>query len=143
MLNTISAQGRLTRPVEISTSTSGTQIGKFTIACERSFKNADGGRSADFIPCTAFGKLAQTISQYFNKGDMIIVTGRLQIDSYTSTKDGSKRTAAGIVVSDFNFSGEKRSTTATPTAAPTAPARSIEEIEDLGYPPDIELPFDI
>lgn len=147
MLNTISIQGRLVRPVEVTKTNSGLSIGKFAVACERSAKNADGSRSTDFIPCTAFGKTADIIKQYFNKGDMILITGRLQIDSYTSTKDGQKRTSTSVIVNEFNFSGEKRSATnapATPTAsAPAAPAKSIDEIEDLGYPPDIELPFDI
>ena len=81
MLNMIAAIGRLTHTPELRTTTSGKEICSFDVACERSY-SANGQRETDFLPCVAWGKTAQFISQYFDKGSMIAVNGSLQTRKY-------------------------------------------------------------
>ena len=91
MLNTIAIMGRLTHTPELRTTTSGKEVCSFDVACERSY-SANGQRETDFLPCVAWGKTAQFISQYFDKGSMIAVNGSLQTRKYQD-KQGNNRTA--------------------------------------------------
>lgn len=95
--------GRLTRDIELRFAQgSGNAVAKFTVAVNRNFKNAEGNYDADFINCLAFGKRAETISQYFHKGQRIIVRGRIQTGSYDA-QDGTKRYTTEVLVEDFGF----------------------------------------
>lgn len=100
MLNNVQIQGRLTKTPEYNQQN---QVVRFTIACQRSFKNKQtGDYDADFIRCVSFGKRAQFISQYFHKGGRVIVSGRWQTGSYTD-KQGNKVYTNDLVVSDTEF----------------------------------------
>lgn len=78
MLNMIAIMGRLTHTPELRTTTSGKEVCSFDIACERSY-SANGQRETDFLPCVAWGKTAQFVSQYFDKGSMIAVNGSIPL----------------------------------------------------------------
>lgn len=100
MLNSVNVQGRLTNEPEYNQQGG---VVRFTIACQRSFKNKQtGDYDADFIRCVSFGKRAQFISQYFHKGGRVIVSGRWQTGSYTD-KQGNKVYTNDLVVSDTEF----------------------------------------
>ena len=95
--------GRLTKDVELRFAQgSGKAIAKFTVAVNRNFKNAEGNYDADFINCLAFDKRAETISQYFHKGQRILLRGRIQTGSYDA-QDGTKRYTTEVLVEDFSF----------------------------------------
>lgn len=98
--------GRLTRNPEISSSTSGTTFARFSIAVDRKIK-AEGQPEADFFNCTSFGKQAEFIERYLKKGTKIVITGRLQNDSYTN-KDGQKVTATKIITEEVEFAESKK-----------------------------------
>ena len=103
MLNTIILQGRLTRDCEVRYTGNGKAVASFTLAVDRAGK--DGG--ADFIPCVAWEKTAKFLEQYFHKGDLCLVNGRMQSRDYED-KNGNKRTAYEVVVREVNFCGGKR-----------------------------------
>ena len=105
MLNMIAAIGRLTHTPELRTTTSGKEICSFDVACERSY-SANGQRETDFLPCVAWGKTAQFISQYFDKGSMIAVNGSIQTRSYQD-KQGSNRTKVEVLANNVSFCGAK------------------------------------
>lgn len=106
MLNKIVLMGRLTaKPDVIKCDNSDNRYTRFTIAVERNYKSGDE-KITDFINCTAWNSTAIFISKFFDKGNMIAVTGELNIDSYTD-KDGNKRTSANVHVSDVSFTGER------------------------------------
>jgi len=100
MLNMNLYQGRLTRDVETK-EVGGNTVANFTIAVERSFKNAQGERETDYISCQAWRRTADNIAKYFHKGDGIIVVGRTQVRSYM--KDGQKIYITETVVDQFDF----------------------------------------
>lgn len=110
MLNFVCIQGRLTKDAELRfTKTTEKAVASFTLACDRGGK--DGG--ADFINCVAWEKTAQFVDQYFKKGDMCLVSGRLTQRSYEDS-NGNKRTAYEVLVLDVNFCGNKSSTNEKP-----------------------------
>ena len=108
MLNHITIMGRLTRDPELRRTGSGVAVASFTVAVDRDFGGRDGGeRETDFIDCVAWRQTGEFVSKYFTKGRMIVVSGRLQIRSWTD-KDGNKRRTAEVVADNCYFGDSKR-----------------------------------
>ena len=108
MLNHITIMGRLTRDPELRRTGSGVAVASFTVAVDRDFgKNENGERETDFIDCVAWRQTGEFVSKYFTKGRMAVVSGRLQIRSWTD-KDGNKRRTAEVVADNVYFGDSKR-----------------------------------
>ena len=108
MLNHITIMGRLTRDPELRRTGSGIAVASFTVAVDRDFGGRDGGeRETDFIDCVAWRQTGEFVSKYFTKGSMAVVSGRLQIRSWTD-KDGNKRRTAEVVADNCYFGDSKR-----------------------------------
>lgn len=101
-MNKIEILGRMVQNIEIKEGKN-TKYGKFTLAVPR--KNDK--ETTDFVNCVAFGKLAETIEKYTEKGNRILVEGSLQLDKYEDSK-GTTRTSITIIVNDFYFIDFKR-----------------------------------
>lgn len=96
-MNKVMINGRLTKDVDLRFTQEGKAIGRFTIAVNRNYQKGE----VDFINCTAFGKSAETITQYFSKGKPINIEGNLRTGSYD--KDGEKRYITAVNVERFEF----------------------------------------
>ena len=108
MLNHITIMGRLTRDPELRRTGSGIAVASFTVAVDRDFgKNENGEKETDFIDCVAWRQTGEFVSKYFTKGRMAVVSGRLQIRSWTD-KDGNKRRTAEVVADNCYFGDSKR-----------------------------------
>ena len=108
MLNHIVIMGRLVRDPELRRTGSGVAVASFRVAVDRDFAPKDGGeRKADFIDCVAWRQTGEFVSKYFTKGRMIVVSGRLQVRSWTD-KDGNKRRTAEVVADNCYFGDSKR-----------------------------------
>lgn len=106
-MNSVQLTGRLTRDPEVRYTDGGLSIASFTLAVNRRFKQ-DGGPSADFIRCVAFGKTAEFIEKYFTKGRKMDLNGRIQTGSYTN-QEGQKVYTTDIVVENVEFGESKAS----------------------------------
>lgn len=106
MLNKVDLLGRLVRDPDLRTTTGGTSVASFTLAVDRDYKSQDGSREADFIPVVAWKGTAEFVERNFVKGQLAVVTGRLQVRSYTD-KDGTKRTSTEVVAENIYFAGPK------------------------------------
>lgn len=107
MLNKIVIMGRLTSNPELRRTGNGTAVASFTVAVDRDFAADGQERETDFIDCVAWRGTGEFVSRYFAKGNMIVVSGRLQIRSWTD-KDGNNRRTAEVVADNVYF-GEGRS----------------------------------
>ena len=108
MLNHVTIMGRLTRDPELRRTGSGIAVASFTVAVDRDFGGRDGGeKETDFIDCVAWRQTGEFVSKYFTKGRMIVVSGRLQIRSWTD-KDGNKRRTAEVVADNCYFGDSRR-----------------------------------
>ena len=108
MLNHITIMGRLTRDPELRRTGSGVAVASFTLAVDRDFSPKDGGeRETDFIDCVAWRQTGEFVSKYFTKGRMAVVSGRLQVRSWTD-KDGNKRRTAEVIADNVYFGDSKR-----------------------------------
>ena len=142
MLNHITIMGRLTRDPELRRTGSGVAVASFTVAVDRDFgKNENGEKETDFIDCVAWRQTGEFVSKYFTKGRMAVVSGRLQIRSWTD-KDGNKRRTAEVVADNVYFgdsksdSNDNRTPISYASPAP-APVSDYEQITD----DDAQLPF--
>lgn len=77
-LNRAVLVGRLVRDVDLKYTQSGKAVGNFNIAINRPFTNQQGEREADFVNCVSWGKQAENLANYMQKGSQIGVDGRLQ-----------------------------------------------------------------
>ena len=137
-MNNCSLIGRLTKDPEVKKTQSGTSVCSFTIAVDRRFKNADGTREADFIPCVGWRQVADIIGQYFHKGSRIGITGSIQTRSYDG--QNGKVFITEVLVSEIEFIDKKSETQEqNQTPAPQAEAIAPNEEEYI----DESLPFDI
>ena len=134
-MNKVIIIGRNVKDIEIKTTPSGTSVAEFTIAVNRSFKNANGERESDFFNCIAFSKLAETISRYVKKGDQVGVEGRLQTRNYTN-KDGKKVYVTEIIVENVEFLQSKKTEEQKPSEGVDPFNAKYEEVD-----PDEGLPF--
>ena len=108
MLNHIVIMGRLARDPELRRTGSGIAVTSFTLAVDRDFAPKDGGeRETDWIDCVAWRQTGEFVSKYFTKGRMAVVSGRLQIRTWTD-KDGNKRRSAEVVADNVYFGDSKR-----------------------------------
>ena len=107
MLNHITIMGRLTRDPEKRSTASGVVCANFTVAVDRDFADKQSGeKETDFIDCVAWRQTGEFVSKYFTKGRMAVVSGRLQIRSWTD-KDGNKRRSAEVVADNVYFGDSK------------------------------------
>lgn len=94
--------GRLTRDPEFRTTPSGLAVATFTLAVNRTFKNADGKQEADFLNCVVFRKQAENVDKYVSKGSQVGVDGRLQSRSYEN-KEGNRVFVTEVVCDSVQF----------------------------------------
>lgn len=106
MLNVVAIMGRLVADPELRTTQQGTNVCTFRIACERSYSKPGEQRQADFVDIVAWGKTAEFICKFFQKGSMIAIDGSIQTRHYQG-KDGSNRTAVEVVANNISFAGAK------------------------------------
>lgn len=86
----------------------GTAICNLSIATSEEWKDKSTGEKknkTEWHRCVAFGKTGEIIKEYFFKGGIIYIEGKLQTRSWDD-KDGNKKYATEIVVSSFSFCGK-------------------------------------
>lgn len=143
MFNKVILIGRLTKDPESRKTTNGNINTTFTLAVNRNYKTKEGEQEADYIGCSSWNKLADTISKYCTKGMLVAVEGRLQIRNYE--KEGTKRYLTEILVENISFLS-KGSKEKEPTDSEIVqsvmndedPFKSLGEEIELG---ELELPF--
>ena len=131
MLNKAILNGRLTKAPELKQTNSGKSVCGFTIAVDRSRDR----EKTDFIPIVAWGKTADFVNQWFGKGDLITIVGRIEVRNYED-KNGNKRTATEIIAEEVLFGGSKSTGQGSENAAQRNVA-GLEEVDDDGA----DLPF--
>lgn len=130
--------GNLTRDPELRTTPNGASVCSFSLALNRSYKNADGNwvEATDYIDIVAWGPLGERVAQYLTKGRPALVSGRLQSRNWE--QDGVKRSKVEVVAQDVTFlggpgggGGSAPAADDDQTASAPAPKRSSKKEEDV------------
>lgn len=100
-MNKLVLTGRFCKDPEVKAIGENNMVAKFTVAVNRNYKDKDGNRPADFIPCEAFGKTAEFISNYVTKGRLVEIDGEMRVDQYQN-EEGENRTFTKCHVNTLN-----------------------------------------
>lgn len=136
-LNKVMMIGNLTRDPEIRSTNSGQTVASFTVACNRSWNDAQGNRqdAVEFTDVVAWGKLAEIVGQIYRKGRRTYVEGRLQTRNWEA-QDGTKRYKTEVIASDLIILDRPQSepaavaAAAPPVQSPTSEGTTDEVKED-------------
>ena len=100
-MNKVVMSGRLTKDIELKYTKNNTAVVSNSIAVQRNYKNADGSYTTDFINIEVWGSRAEYLSKYANKGDKVLISGRLQTDSYE--KNGTRISTFNIIAEEIEI----------------------------------------
>lgn len=109
MINRVVLTGRLTRDVDLRYTQGGDAVATFTLAVDRRFTNQQGEREADFISCVIWRKSAENFANFFHKGSLVGIEGRVQTRNYEN-KQGQRVYVTEVIVENFSFLEPKNST---------------------------------
>lgn len=126
-VNQVILLGRLTRDVEVKSTSSGKSVATASMAVDK------GQDQTAFFDVTAWDKLAEILGKYTKKGSKILVQGRL--DQQTWEKDGQKNSKVVVVAYDVTLLDPKDASD-TGSKDVVAPHDSVDKPLDLS-----EIPF--
>jgi single-strand DNA-binding protein len=148
-LNRVLLLGNLTRDPEIRYTPKGTPVGDLFLAVNTTIRGQDGQTRDEvcFVEVVAWGRQAETCKQYLQKGSLVLVEGRLQLEQWEG-KDGEKRSRLRVRADRIQFLGRGRPTS---EASPAVAREPVPEGEPSGgaspHPvpedeaPEDDLPF--
>lgn len=107
-LNSVCIAGRLTRDPEVKFLANERAVCNFALAINETYKSKDGEKkeTTTFAECEAWGKTAELVGKYLNKGSGAYVQGRLKLEEWED-KDGKKRSRMKVVADSVQFIGGK------------------------------------
>lgn len=124
--------GNLARDPELTTTSNGVAVCRFSIAVSRRYANADGGRETDFLNIVVWRNLGENCHKFLKKGSKVGIVGNIQSRSYDAT-DGSKRYVTEIVAEEVEFLSTKQADDGV-KPADTDEVAKLQPIDDDGLP---------
>lgn len=141
-MNKVILMGRLTRDPALSYLPSQTAVCEIGIAVSEQRKQQDGSYKdvPCFVDCKCFAKRGEAINKYFKKGDPILLSGKLEFNSWQA-QDGSKRSKLTVFIEDWEFVGGKKESGGepqqqgynTPPAAPQSEPQAPYDNDDIPF----------
>ena len=115
-MNKVILIGNLTRDPELTQTTSGISVCRFSLAVSRRFTNSEGERETDFINVVVWRNAAENCHKFLRKGSKAAVVGTLQSRSYDA-QDGTKRYITEVVADEVEFVGARATDAGEPADA--------------------------
>jgi single-strand DNA-binding protein len=108
-LNKVMIIGHLGRDPQMRFTPNGKSVASFSVACDRSWKSADGEKRKDteWFNVVAWGDLAEISKQYLSKGSLVYVEGRLQTRDW-SDKKGNQHKSVEVIARDILLIDSKK-----------------------------------
>jgi len=153
--NRVILVGNLTRDPQLKYLPSQMPVVDFGLAVNHKWRSKDGQDREEvlFIDCSCFGKGAEIINTYCQKGKQLLVEGRLKLDVWEDKQGGGKRSKHSVVVDNFQFLGSREGgaggggppqgyddTTGAPPPPGRAPARPPQQARPAARPPQQQPP---
>ncbi|MBR2181361.1 MAG: single-stranded DNA-binding protein [Oscillospiraceae bacterium] len=107
MLNKVILMGRLTKDPELRHTQSDLPVASFTLAVDRGYSKGKQQQTTDFINIVAWRGTAEFVSKWFSKGQLVAVSGKLQVRNYKD-RDGNNRTDVEVVADEAFFAESKQ-----------------------------------
>ena len=154
--NRIILVGNLTRDPQLKYLPSQMAVVDFGLAVNHKWRSKDGQDREEvlFIDCSCFGKGAEVINTYCQKGKQLLVEGRLKLDVWEDKQGGGKRSKHTVVVDNFQLMGGRDGGAGGGGGPPTqaydenagapppgrAPARPPQQARPAARPPQPQPP---
>ncbi len=136
-MNKVFLIGNLTRDPELTETSSGISICRFSIAVNRNYSSSDGERKTDFFNVTAWRGLGENVAKYAKKGNKVCVSGSIELRNYEDSQ-GIKRTGVDIIAQDVEFLTPRSASNSDDYSAPSAPAErkkaALQSFDDDDIP---------
>lgn len=100
-MNVATISGNLGKEIELRYTPSGKAVAKGSLAVKGSYKDSSGEYPTNWINFIAWGKVAEILSSYTQKGDKLVLSGEIITGSYE--KDGKKVYTFEINVNGFDL----------------------------------------
>lgn len=100
-MNSIVVFGRLTKDLELKTTSGNLAYARFNLASRSSIKDEKGEYKTNFFPCLIWRDKAERLFKFVKKGDQLVVKGSFNSREYE--KNGEKSTIWELNVEDFAF----------------------------------------
>ena len=138
-MNKVILIGNLTKDPELTTTSNGISLCKFSIAVSRSYTNSSGEREADFFNVVCWRQLADNVAKYLSKGRKVGICGSIQTRTYDA-QDGTRRHFTEIAADEVEFlsPGPNSGGGGPMGASDPKPGSARDELTPVS---DDELPF--
>lgn len=135
-LNKVMIIGRLTKNPEVRSTPQGQQVASFTLATNRSYKDAAGNKveKSEFHNIVAWSKLAEICGSYLQKGKRVYIEGRLQTRDWTA-QDGSKRYTTEVIAENMIMLDGPRNEQpfSSSSDSPKSPSHDEQILEEIPF----------
>ena len=123
--------GNLTRDPELKSLPSGQKVCSFSVATNRTWKDAQGARqeAADYHNVVCFGRQAETVAQWMKKGSQVYVEGRMTTRSWDDKDTGKKMYRTEIIAENIQFGSKNSGGGATTPQSPQASKETQEKVQ--------------
>ena len=145
-LTRITIIGNLVRDPEVRHTAGNKAYARFTVAVNQSWRGPDGEKKehVDYLPCVAWGRLADAVGQWLHKGAPVFVEGAMQTRSYE--KDGLKHYVTEVNAREVNFlpSGGSKNGQTRSSDAPLVQGEidvSDDALEYAEEGSEVDIPF--
>ena len=125
--------GNLTKDPELTTTSNGVAVCRFTIAVSRRYSNAEGERETDFLNIVVWRSLGENCHKFLKKGSKVGIVGNIQSRSYDAT-DGTKRYVTEIVAEEVEFLSTRNADDQSPKSGVGEEISKLQPIDDDGLP---------
>ncbi len=105
--NRVIIAGNLTRDPEVKFLQNERCVAKFSLAINRRRRGKDGQQQEEttFVEVEAWGRTAELVGQYLQKGRSALVEGRLKLDSWEDKQTGARRSQLRVSADTVQFLG--------------------------------------
>ena len=124
--------GNLTKDPELTTTSNGVAVCRFSIAVSRRYATADGARETDFLNIVVWRNLGENCHKFLKKGSKVCIVGNIQTRSYDAA-DGSKRYVTEIVAEEVEFLSTKQADDQSKSSS-SEETTKLQPIDDDGLP---------
>lgn len=145
-LNHVDVIGNITRDLDeqsFAYTSGGTARANISIAVNRSRKQGDEWvDEVSYFDVTIWGKTAENLKPYLQKGKKIAVSGYLKQDRWKDN-NGNNRSRVSIVAESVELCGGRESSeSSAPNSAPSfVPAAQNTDSDDMSYGDGTDIPF--
>ena len=131
-LNKVIIAGRTTKKPEVRSTPQGQSVSSFSIATSRTWTGKDGKKQeqTEFINIVFWGKQAEVIAQYVEKGQVLLIEGRLQTRKWQD-KTGQVRYATEVIGENFQFGERAKNSGGYEKSQRSAKRDDAPDIEDI------------